>query len=193
MVNLLKAFGKGLLYFIGMPFFVLALAIFGVIGLFAFIFQVLKSIVFFFTGQKFFPELPEDKKLRLLREGASQNAQSNEPEESAPIFSPIEDNIESEYDQPIIAPSSSIEETVFNKPVEEEKEEIIPEEEKKEIFFDDEEEEEEHTVLETEQVEKEESVDEELETYVPRSSTYTSADEVDENDTNNGVNIDYDL
>ena len=39
----------------------------------------------------------------------------------------------------------------------------------------------------------EEPIDEELETYVPRSSTYTSADEVDENDTSTGVNIDYDL
>ena len=69
MVGLLKTFGKGILYVIGFPFFLVALLLFGVVGLFAFIFQLLRSIIFFFTGQKFFPELPEDKELRLMREG----------------------------------------------------------------------------------------------------------------------------
>ena len=68
MVNLLKTFGKGILYIIGFPFFIVALLIFGVIGVFLFIFHLFKSIIFFFTGQKFFPELPEDKELRLMRE-----------------------------------------------------------------------------------------------------------------------------
>ena len=61
MVNLLKTFGRGILYVLGLPFFILALLIFAVIGLFAFLFQAIKSIIFFFTGQRFFPELPEDK------------------------------------------------------------------------------------------------------------------------------------
>ena len=69
MVSLLKTFGKGILYVIGFPFFLAALLLFGVIGLFAFLFQLIKSIIYFFTGQKFFPELPEDKQLRLMREG----------------------------------------------------------------------------------------------------------------------------
>ena len=68
MVDLIKAFGRGILYVICFPFFVLALAIFAVIGLLAFIFQIIKSIIYFFTGQKFFPELPEDRELRLMRE-----------------------------------------------------------------------------------------------------------------------------
>ena len=71
MIGLLKAFGKGILYVIGAPFFVVALVLFGAIGLLAFIFQIFKSIIFFFTGQKFFPELPEDKELRLKREAAT--------------------------------------------------------------------------------------------------------------------------
>ena len=68
MVDLLKAFGRGILYILCFPFFLVALAIFAVIGLLAFIFQLIKSIIYFFTGQKFFPELPEDKELRLMRE-----------------------------------------------------------------------------------------------------------------------------
>ena len=54
--------------------------------------------------------------------------------------------------------------------------------------------EEEHTVLETnnEQVEEEEEF-EELETYVPRSSTYSAANDEEDNDTDSGVNINYDL
>ena len=68
MVDLLKAFGRGILYILCFPFFLVALAIFAVIGLLAFIFQLIKSIFYFFTGQKFFPELPEDKELRLMKE-----------------------------------------------------------------------------------------------------------------------------
>ena len=68
MVDLLKAFGRGIIYVICFPFFIVALAIFAVIGLLAFIFQLIKSIIFFYTGQKFFPELPEDKELRLMQE-----------------------------------------------------------------------------------------------------------------------------
>ncbi len=70
MVNLLKTFGKGILYILGFPFFIVALLIFGVIEIFLFIFHLFKSIIYFFTGQKFFPELPEDKELRLKQEAA---------------------------------------------------------------------------------------------------------------------------
>ena len=80
MVSLLKTFGKGFLYVIGLPFFILALAIFAVIGVFLFVFQIVRSIIFFFTGQKFFPELEEDKKLRLMKEKASGEFDKNDNE-----------------------------------------------------------------------------------------------------------------
>ena len=89
MISLLKTFGKGLLYVIGAPFFIEALLLFGVIGLFAFIFQIVKSIIYFFTGQKFFPELPEDKKLRLMREAANQHDEPIQDNPSDSIISPI--------------------------------------------------------------------------------------------------------
>ena len=71
MIGLLKMFGKGILYVIGFPFFVAALILFGAIGVFLFAFQLIKSIFYFFTGRKFFPELPEDQELRLMKEKAA--------------------------------------------------------------------------------------------------------------------------
>ena len=107
MVDLLKAFGRGILYVLAFPFFIVVLAVFAVIGFIAFIFQLIKSVIFFFTGQKFFPELPEDKQLRLMREEAEakerqaqeQAQQANQSvnnnlifeEEPAPIVTPIAD------------------------------------------------------------------------------------------------------
>ena len=82
MVDLLKAFGRGILYVILCPFFLVVLALFAVIGLLAFIFQLFKSVFYFFTGQKFFPELPEDKELRLKRE-AEEAARNPQPQPQA--------------------------------------------------------------------------------------------------------------
>lgn len=197
MISLLKTFGKGLLYVIGAPFFLVALALFGVIGLFAFIFQIIKSIIYFFTGQSFFPELAEDKKLRLMQEAA--NAQNQPVEDnSEPIISPIqnEPQVEPIYVQRS-APAPTIEETVFEdtSSLEDFIEEDPINDTPIESEYDDEPLEEDHTVLETNNDIKEDEEDdfEELETYVPRSSTYSDADDDEENDTSSGVDIDYNL
>ena len=103
MVSLLKTFGKGILYVLGLPFFILALLLFGVLGVFAFLFQALKSIIFFFTGHKFFPELPEDKEVRLLKE---KELREKEPEleyEKKDILMPFED-----IDEPIPEPEQAM-------------------------------------------------------------------------------------
>ena len=217
MASLLKTFGKGILYVLGLPFFILALLIFGVLGIFAFLFQFFKSIIFFFTGQKFFPELPEDKELRLLKAGASPSIepepqreqdiimpyQEEEPEPE-PVFEPVPEEPEPE---PV---ATTIEDACFKpsfevEPEEQEPEEVIEEEIHEEglnDLLDDEPEEdpfetnipmgdEEHTILETaEKKESEEELVEELETYVPRSSNY--ADDFDDEDTDMGVDIKYD-
>ena len=197
MIGLLKAFGKGILYVIGAPFFVVALVLFGAIGLLAFIFQVFKSIIFFFTGQKFFPELPEDKELRLKREAAMQKEEPVVEENNDEIISPI---FEEEIPMPEIKeaplfiqenkPEPTIEETVFQDTSS--LEDFVNEEELPEDNYEEETVEENHTVLETsEELEAEEEL-EELETYVPRSSTYTEASD-DEDNTDSGVDIKYDL
>lgn len=214
MISLLKTFGKGILYVIGAPFFVLALALFGVIGLGAFIFQIIKSIIYFFTGQTFFPELPEDKKLRLMREAAKQEA---EEQKTSDVFSPLyqEPKVGSEYEKqmaeqeetifmqreaptpvpqpvptPAPAPAHSIEDAVFEDTSSledfiEQEEDDIPEAPAQEEVV-----EEQHTVLETNETPKEEEEDfEVLDTYVPRSSTYSAADDDEDNDTDSGVDI----
>ena len=215
MASLLKTFGKGILYVLGLPFFILALLIFGVLGIFAFLFQFFKSIIFFFTGQKFFPELPEDKELRLLKAGASPSIEP-EPQREQDIIMPYQEEAEPE---PVFEPApeeqepepvaNTIEDACFKpsfevEPEEQEPEEVIEEEIHEEglnDLLDDEPEEdpfetnipmgdEEHTILETaEKKESEEELVEELETYVPRSSNY--ADDFDDEDTDTGVDIKY--
>jgi len=207
MVSLLKTFAKGILYVLGLPFFILALVIFGVIGIFAFLFQAIKSFIYFFTGQKFFPELAEDKELRLLKENANQPVnqapeenifthyeETDEPlmqeekvEETIPNEEPIVETVEEACFKPAFVEEETIEETseddlgnLLDEEVIEEEKEIEPSKE-------------EETVLQTaEKEESEEELVEELETYVPRSSNY--GEEVDEDeDTDIGVDIDYNV
>ena len=66
MVNLLKSFGKGILYVIGLPFFLLALLLYGIYGIFLFLFMLLKGIILFFTGRSLFEDLPEDRKAKEI-------------------------------------------------------------------------------------------------------------------------------
>ena len=108
MVNLLKTFGKGILYIIGLPFFIVALVIFGVVGIFLFIFQLFKSIFYFFTGQKFFPELPEDKELRLRQEAAFAGANNSQPIDQEPV-----EEKEGAYVPPMLHEASLVEEPSF--------------------------------------------------------------------------------
>ena len=209
MVSLLKTFGKGVLYVLGLPFFILALVLFAVIGLVAFLFQVLKSIVFFFTGQKFFPELPEDKEYRLMMQKKmdTNNAEPTTPEvKEEEILSPLKEEPEqvketTVEEQPVFSTveEACFKETVQEAPVVEEKAEVndlnnlldTNEEEIPQEPVIEEAKEEKQTVLETAEPKPEDEDDlvEVLETYVPRSSSYAAADD-DEGDT--GVDIDYD-
>lgn len=209
MVSLLKTFGKGVLYVLGLPFFILALVLFAVIGLVAFLFQVLKSIVFFFTGQKFFPELPEDKEYRLMMQKKmdTNNAEPTTPEvKEEEILSPLKEEPEpvketTVEEQPVFSTveEACFKETVQEAPVVEEKAEVndlsnLLDTNKEEIPQEpviEEAKEEKQTVLETAEPKPEDEDDlvEVLETYVPRSSSYAAADD-DEGDT--GVDIDYD-
>jgi len=139
MVDLLKAFGRGILYVLAFPFFIIVLAIFAVIGLVAFIVQIIKSIIFFFTGQKFFPELPEDRELRLMREAeaAKQNpapspaVQPQQPSNNLIFEEVMDDEGFEEEPTPVIAPikpaPTSVEEACFQDlSIKEAKEEPAP-------------------------------------------------------------------
>ena len=216
MVDLLKAFGRGIIYVICFPFFIVALAIFAVIGLLAFIFQLIKSIIFFFTGQKFFPELPEDKELRLMRE--AEQARNN-PQPQPSVNNQSQDGLlyEETYDEddfleepapaasPLPRPNPTIEEVVFEEEPEEEVSPIqAPVEEKpapimqevnrpepepsKELLH---EEDSQDDFLNPFDVEEQQAEEEELEVYQPKGTTDDTYS-IDEDDTDSGVNINFD-
>ena len=210
MIGLLKAFGKGLLYVIGFPFFLLALLVFAVIGLLLFIYQIIRSIIYFFTGQKFFPELPEDKELRLRKEAANNaNEIIDQPiEEHQDIVVPL---IE---ERPIVSETEgnsfeTVEEACFNdaplkqeEPEEDEEEDVLTsltrdepakqETIEEEIIEEDNSfEEMKEETLKTAEDELTIAEEEGLEEYIPKGSSITT--DIDEEDTSNGVDIDYDL
>lgn len=60
MVNFLKSFGKGLLYLLVLPAIIIGVAIYGVVGIFIFIFLAFKGLILFFKGKSLFDDLPED-------------------------------------------------------------------------------------------------------------------------------------
>ncbi len=73
-MNLLKNVGKGVLYIIGLPFFLIVLAGTAVAGIVIIVFMFIKSILLFFTGRSLNDDLPEDRKAREIKEGRTQGA-----------------------------------------------------------------------------------------------------------------------
>ena len=220
MVDLLKAFGRGILYILCFPFFLVALAIFAVIGLLAFIFQLIKSIFYFFTGQKFFPELPEDKELRLMNE--AEDAKNNpQPQPQPQVNNQGQGGLlyEETYDEddfleeptpetPLPRQETTIEEVVFEEepapevaPVQAPAEETpapqpqVQEEAKpepvKELIPDDHEDPLDDFLDPFGEDSKPVEEEEELEVYKPKGTTDDTYS-IDEDDTDSGVNINFD-
>ena len=109
MMTLLKNVGKGILYIIGLPFFLIVLLGTAVMGLFMLVFMFFKSIILFFTGRSLDDDLPEDIKVKEIKTGRSSSAPVNN--------SPREE--EEDIVQPYVAPvnnSSTIEDAVFVHP-----------------------------------------------------------------------------
>ena len=71
MLGLFKKIGKILLYIIEVPIFIVALALFAVVGLIGIIILFIKSIVLFFTGRSLYDDLPEDKKAKEIIQKSS--------------------------------------------------------------------------------------------------------------------------
>ena len=108
MMALLKNVGKGILYIIGLPFFLIVLLGTALMGLFMLVFMFFKSIILFFTGRSLDDDLPEDIKVKEIKTGRSSSAPvNNPPREEEPVV------------QPYVAPvnnSSTIEDAVFGHP-----------------------------------------------------------------------------
>ena len=209
MIKLLKTFGRGILYVIGFPFFVVTLLIFAVIGVFLFLYQIVKSVIDFFTGRKFFPELPEDRELRMKMEAAEaasqpQNQVVNQSNDDI-IIPLIEEEIVKK-EEPVVK-ETTIEEAVFlETPKQEVIEEKVEEPEEDDVF---------KSLLINEPLQREEPQDtidiveereiktaptkeivvedDDLEEYIPGGSSYSEDIDDDEEDTKGGVRIDFDL
>lgn len=66
MSGFFKSFGRGILYVIFLPFIVLCLALYSVIGVFILIFLTFKSIILFFKAKTIFSPLEEDEQANLI-------------------------------------------------------------------------------------------------------------------------------
>ena len=107
MMAVLKNVGKGILYIIGLPFFLIVLVGTALMGIFLLVFMFFKSIILFFTGRSLDDDLPEDIKVKEIKYG-----------KSSPAPSPVVNAQEEPVIQPYVAPqnNTTIEEAVFGHP-----------------------------------------------------------------------------
>ena len=77
MVDFLKIFGEGLLFFLGLPFILVGLVLYGIYLLFVFIFMSIKGIILFFKGKKYSLILEEDLRAEeILKNGLNNGMQT---------------------------------------------------------------------------------------------------------------------
>ena len=68
-MSFLKTFGKGILYFIGLPFLIVFLVLYGIYLFGIFLYYFLKMIIYFFKGKKFnLKDEMDDKALYILKQ-----------------------------------------------------------------------------------------------------------------------------
>ena len=208
MIDLLKAFGRGVLYVVLLPFFLLALVLFAVIGLGDFVFQIIRSIIYFFTGQKFFPELPEDRELRLRRENAQAKAMmveqpvnNNDAFKDSPIFHDYQQPRVPQQEQPAVAPNQE-EKPLFEDVAPQQSQRVEPKEDLSNLLNDNPKTEpapqpmfnnpnNQEDDLITPSFRQEPKQEEVLEQYRPKEASFSGQIDVDD-DSNNGVDIGFD-
>lgn len=77
MLDFLKIFGEGLLFFLGLPFILVGLVLYGLYLLFVFIFMSIKGIILFFKGKKYSLILEEDLRAEeILKNGLNNGMQT---------------------------------------------------------------------------------------------------------------------
>lgn len=77
MLDFLKIFGEGLLFFLGLPFILIGLVLYGLYLLFVFIFMSIKGIILFFKGKKYSLILEEDLRAEeILKNGLNNGMQA---------------------------------------------------------------------------------------------------------------------
>lgn len=77
MLDFLKIFGEGLLFFLGLPFILVGLVLYGLYLLIVFIFMSIKGIILFFKGKKYSLILEEDLRAEeILKNGLNNGMQA---------------------------------------------------------------------------------------------------------------------
>ena len=77
MLDFLKIFGEVLLFFLGLPFILVGLVLYGLYLLFVFIFMSIKGIILFFKGKKYSLILEEDLRAEeILKNGLNNGMQA---------------------------------------------------------------------------------------------------------------------
>lgn len=84
MINFLKNFGLGLLYVILLPVFLVGLVLFAIFGIFTFIFQMIKCLINFFSGNTLFPSNEIDDQIVQIRDARFQKLNALEETSSEP-------------------------------------------------------------------------------------------------------------
>lgn len=85
MKSFLQTFGNGFLYFIGSPFILVALVIYGIYLFGLFLFMTIKGIVLFFKGKKLDFILPEDLKAEQILSQQMANAQNPQTNQNSTV------------------------------------------------------------------------------------------------------------
>lgn len=77
MASFFKGLAKGLLYVLFFPFGLIAIVLYGVFGIFVFIYQFFKLIFLFFTGRNLQSDLPEDIEVKKIIEMKNPKTEEN--------------------------------------------------------------------------------------------------------------------
>lgn len=118
MISFLKSILKGLLYVSFFPFGLLAIVIYGVFGIFVFIYRIIKLTYLFFTGRNLKNELDEDEEIRKILEANKPKEEESEPVDPSMSLYPSDSDL---YKVDYVSPT-----------FEDKKEETLIEEENKE-------------------------------------------------------------
>ena len=108
MANFFKSFGKGILYVLVLPFLLVILALYGVVGIIAFLIMTFKGLILFFTGRSIFGPLPEDVKAQQIIKANTVNldpdAPENQPKEGHVALGPSYHDVASDSSDPFYVP-----------------------------------------------------------------------------------------
>ena len=139
MAGFFKGFGKGILYLFVLPFLLVFLVFYGIYGLGVFLVMFVKSVILFFTGRSLDDDLPEDKKAKEIldvnkpKDVVVESQQAPAPQATndpfimyKPMVDPTIAPDESYNPNPYDAPT--VEEGLFGKKEEIKEEKPLPEE-----------------------------------------------------------------